>query len=134
MERAVRFGVSIPHDLLERFDEKIHEKGYPNRSEALRDLIRDFLAREKLQRSEEEVYGSLTLIYDHEKRGISDKLIDMQHHEHTHILSTMHIHLDEHNCMEMLAIRGRAGEVKRISDRLIATKGVKQGKLMMTSL
>lgn len=134
MEKAIRFGVSIPHDLLERFDQKIREKGYPNRSEALRDLIRDFLAREKLERPEEEVYGSLTLIYDHEKRGISDRLIDMQHHEHTHILSTMHIHLDEHNCMEMLAIRGRAGDVKRISDRLIATKGVKQGKLMMTSL
>lgn len=82
----------------------------------------------------EDVYGSLTLIYDHEKRGISDKLTGIQHHEHAHVVSTMHIHLDEHNCMEMMAIRGKAKDVKRVADRLISTKGVKHGKLVMTAL
>jgi CopG family nickel-responsive transcriptional regulator len=134
MEKAVRFGVSIPRELLERFDEKIDEKEYPNRSEAIRDIIRDFLAREKWESSKEQVYGSLTLVFDHDKRGISDKLTDLQHQERTHVLSTMHIHLDKHHCMEMVALRGLADEVKALSDRLIATKGVKQGKLMMTAL
>ena len=134
MDKAVRFGVSISPDLLKEFDEKIGEKSYTNRSEAIRDLIRDFLAREKWESSDEEVYGSLTLVYDHEKRGISDRLIDLQHQQHTHILSMMHIHLDKHRCMEMVAIKGKADEVRKISDMLTVTKGVKQGKLMMTSV
>lgn len=134
MDKAVRFGVSISPDLLKGFDEKIGEKSYTNRSEAIRDLIRDFLAKEKWESSDEEVYGSLTLVYDHEKRGISDRLIDLQHQQHTHILSTMHIHLDKHHCMEMVAIKGKADKVRKISDMLTVTKGVKQGKLMMTSV
>ncbi len=129
-----RFGVSLPADLLDEFDVKLKEKMYANRSEAIRDLIRDFLIVEKWEASDEEVYGSLTLIYDHEKRGISDKLTDIQHDDHAHIVSTMHIHLDKHNCMEMMAIRGKAKEVRRIADRLISTKGVKHGKLVMTAL
>ena len=134
MDKAVRFGVSISPDLLKEFDEKIGQKTYTNRSEAIRDLIRDFLAREKWESSDEEVYGSLTLVYDHEKRAISDRLIDLQHQQHTHILSTMHIHLDKQHCMEMVAIKGKADEVRKISDMLTVTKGVKQGKLMMTSV
>ncbi len=116
------------------FDEKIREKSYPNRSEAIRDMIRDFLAREKWRTSREKVYGSLTLVYDHKKRGISDKLTDLQHEEHTHVLSTMHIHLDKHHCMEMIAMSGSADDIRSISDRLISTKGVKQGKLLMTAI
>ncbi len=134
MDNTMRFGVSLPNELLEEFDRKIKEKMYANRSEAIRDLIRDFLVREKWHESTEEVYGSLTLIYDHEKRGISDKLTGIQHHDHAHIVSTMHIHLDKQNCMEMMAIKGKASDVKRIADRLISTKGVKHGKLMMTAL
>ncbi len=134
MESLKRFGVSIPGELLDEFDRRITHKMYANRSEAIRDLIRDFLIAEKWDASEEEVYGSLTLIYDHEKRGISDKLTDIQHHDHAHIVSTMHIHLDKHNCMEMMAIKGKASDVKRIADRLITTKGVQHGKLVMTAL
>lgn len=134
MKNMVRFGVSIPEDLLMDFDEKIREKSYPNRSEAIRDMIRDFLAREKWRTSREKVYGSLTLVYDHKKRGISDKLTDLQHEEHTHVLSTMHIHLDKHHCMEMIAMSGSADDIRSISDRLISTKGVKQGKLLMTAI
>ncbi len=134
MDNTKRFGVSVPPDLLEKFDEKIEEKMYTNRSEAIRDLIRDFLVEEKWEDPDEDVYGSLTLVFDHERHGISDRLTDIQHQDHTHIVSTMHIHLDKHNCMETMAIKGKAKDVKKIADRLICTKGVKHGKLMMTSL
>ncbi len=134
MSDTTRFGVSVPSDLIEEFDKKIEEKMYTNRSEAIRDLIRDFLVKEKWEKSDEEVYGSLTLIYDHEQKGISDKLTDIQHEDHTHIVSTMHIHLDKHNCMETMAIKGKPQHIRKIADRLKSTKGVKHGKLMMTSV
>lgn len=134
MDNTKRFGVSVPPDLLEKFDEKIEEKMYTNRSEAIRDLIREFLVEEKWEKTDEEVYGSLTLIFDHEKKGISDKLTDLQHQDHAHIVSTMHIHLDKHNCMETMAIKGKPQDIKQISNKLISTKGVKHGKLMMTSV
>ncbi len=134
MDDTTRFGVSVPTELLEKFDEKIDEKMYTNRSEAIRDLIRNFLVEERWEVSEEKVYGSLTIVYDHEKRGIADKLTDLQHKDHTHIVSTMHIHLDEHNCMETMAIRGKPDDIKNIADKLKSTKGVKHGKLMMTSV
>lgn len=134
MDNTKRFGVSVPPDLLKKFDEKIDEKMYTNRSEAIRDLIRDFLVEEKWEETDEEVYGSLTIIFDHEKKGISDKLTEMEHQDHTHIVSTMHIHLDKHNCMETMAIKGKPHDIKQIADKLISTKGVKHGKLMMTSV
>lgn len=134
MNNTIRFGVSVPEDLLEQFDEKIDEKMYTNRSEAIRDLIRDFLVKEKWEYEDEEVYGSLTLVYDHGKRGISDKLTELQHQDHTNIVSTMHIHLDKHHCMETMAIKGKPKDIKKIADKLISTKGVKHGKLMMTSI
>ncbi|MFP4141903.1 MAG: nickel-responsive transcriptional regulator NikR [Thermoplasmata archaeon] len=134
MDDTIRFGVSVPQELLEKFDDKLEEKMYSNRSEAIRDLIRDFLVKEKWKEADEEVYGSLTLIYDHEKKGISDKLTEIQHQDHTHIVSTMHIHLDKHNCMETMAIKGKPQHIKRLADRLKSTKGVKHGKLMMTSV
>lgn len=129
-----RFGISLPTDLLEKFDEKIDEKMYTNRSEAIRDLIREFLVEEKWESPEGKVVGALTLIYDHEQRRISDKLTELQHKDYAHIISTMHIHLDEHNCMETMAIEGEAEQVKEISDKIISTKGVKHGKLVMTSV
>jgi len=134
MSDTTRFGVSVPSELMEEFDKKIEEKMYTNRSEAIRDLIRDFLVEDKWEESDEEVYGSLTLIFDHEKKGISDKLTEIQHEDHTHIVSTMHIHLDENNCMETMAIKGKPQDIKKIADRLKSTKGVKHGKLMMTSI
>jgi len=134
MSGTKRFGVSVPSGLMEKFDSRIEEKMYTNRSEAIRDLIRDFLVKEKWEESDEEVYGSLTLIYDHEQKGISDKLTDIQHEDHTHIVSTMHIHLDKHNCMETMAIKGKPQDIRKIADRLKSTKGVKHGKLMMTSV
>ena len=133
MEKVVRFGISINPKLLERFDAIIQEKGYTNRSEAIRDLIRDFLVAEEWKASDEETVGTLTLVYDHEIRGISDKLTDLQHKYHKNIISTLHVHLDEHNCMEVLILRGKAKNIKKIADTLISARGVKHGKLVTST-
>lgn len=131
--RLTRFGVSIPSGLLSRFDALISGKGYSNRSEALRDLIRDRLVEEEWKAGKGEVVGTVTLVYDHHVRELSRRLIELQHQHHAEILSTLHIHLDGHHCLEVLAVRGRAKEVRRIADRLIGTKGVKHGKLVTTT-
>ncbi len=133
MEYAKRFGVSISSELLKKFDKKIEERMYTNRSEAIRDLIRDFLVEEEWKDPNEQIIGSLTLIYDHDVSGISDELTDLQHSAEAKVLSSMHLHLDKHNCMEIIAIKGKAKEVKETSDKLISRKGVKHGKLVMTS-
>jgi CopG family nickel-responsive transcriptional regulator len=118
---------------LEQFDKILEERGYANRSEGIRDLIRNFIVASEWEREEGEAVGSLTLLYDHDVRGVSDKLVELQHTHHTNILSSMHVHLDEHNCLEVLIIRGQAKEIRNISDALIASRGVKHGKLTMTS-
>lgn len=133
MTELVRFGISMPEDLLARFDELIREKGYSNRSEALRDLVRDALVRRQWEEEDAEVVGTITLIYDHNKHELTDRLIDLQHDHHQHILATMHIHLDEDHCLEVLAVRGPARTVQRIADLLLSQKGVKHGKLTITS-
>ncbi len=127
-----RFGISIPNKLLKKFDALIDEKGYTNRSEAIRDLIRNCLVEEEWSGTGE-VVGSLTLVYDHDVRGVSDKLTELQHSFHGNIISSMHVHLDEHNCMEVLVITGKAGDVKNIASSLIVSRGVKHGKLVMTT-
>lgn len=129
---VTRFGVSIDEKLLERFDELIGEKGYANRSEAIRDLIRDTLVAEKWEKGKDAV-GSLTLVYDHHVRGVDDKLTDLQHEHYTSVIASMHAHLDEHNCMEVIIIKGKTDDIKRIADSLIASRGVKHGKLVMTT-
>mgnify|MGYP000615539469 CR=1 FL=1 len=134
-EKTERFGISLPGELLEKFDKKIDEEMYSNRSEAIRDLIRESLVEDKWEDvAEQEVVGTLTLVYDHEKRGISDKLTDLQHEDHANVISSMHVHLDEHNCMETLVLRGSAKKVKEVSDRLISTKGVKHGDIVKTTV
>ena len=133
MEKTVRFSISINAELLQKFDEAMKERMYTNRSKAIRDLIRDFIVEREWEKLEKEVMGALTLIYDHETRGIVDRLTDIQHQKYSNIISNMHVHLDERNCMEVLAIRGLPREVREISDRLIGSKGVKHGKLVMTS-
>ena len=134
MSETVRFSVSIDGELLKKFDEVIQEKKYENRSKAIRDLIRDFLIEREWERSEGEVMGTLTLLYSHDRRGILEKLMDIQHERCENIISTMHIHVDEHNCMEIIALKGFPHEITEISNRLISCKGVKHGKLVMTSM
>lgn len=128
-----RFGVSIPDELLAKLDKLARKKGYGNRSEALRDLIRDRFVAEEWTEGSSEVVGTVTLVYNHHSHDLSDKLADLQHSHFKNIVSTTHIHLDEHNCLEVLVVRGKSRKVKEIADRLIATKGVKHGKLVMTS-
>ncbi|OGC22852.1 nickel-responsive regulator [candidate division WOR-1 bacterium RIFOXYB2_FULL_42_35] len=128
-----RFGVSLPDELLQKLDKLAKKKGYDNRSEAIRDLIRDKFVEEEWSQDSAEVVGTVTLVYNHHSHDLSDKLADLQHSHFKNIISTTHIHLDQHNCLEVLVVRGKSSKVKEISDQLIATKGVKHGKLVMTS-
>ena len=128
-----RFGVSLDNVLLERFDSLIAKKGCANRSEAIRDLIRDSLVMEEWETSTSETVGSITIVYSHDTRELTDTLTDLQHHYHNAIISSMHIHLDEHNCLEVIVVKGKARDIKAIADRLIGTKGVKHGKLSATT-
>lgn len=129
----VRFGISLDEALLLRFDRLIARKGYANRSEAIRDLIRDSLVMEEWESSTAETVGTITIVYSHETRELTDTLTDLQHRYHNSIISAMHIHLDEHNCLEVIVVKGRAKDIKTIADRLIGTKGVKHGKLTATT-
>lgn len=133
MEEIVRFGVSMEKNLLAGFDELISRKGYTNRSEALRDLVRDHLVEEEWKVEKKEMIGTITIVYNHHTRGLSDILIDLQHHFHNLIISTMHLHMDEDNCLEVLVVKGMVDKVKSIADKLISTRGVKHGKLTMTT-
>lgn len=130
---VTRFGVSIENPLLERFDKLLKQKRYANRSEAIRDLIRDSLVTDEWESSTSETVGTITIVYSHETRELTDVLTDLQHHYHDSIISTMHIHLDAHNCLEAIVVKGRAKDIKTIADRLIGTKGVKHGKLTVTT-
>ncbi len=133
MSELTRIGVAIDKDLLESFDALIESRAYPNRSEAFRDLIRRELKEQDVSVPGQEVVGSLTLIYDHHVRMLSDKLLDMQHDHHEEILSTLHVHLDHNNCLEVLLIKGAVEQVRAIADRLISTKGVRHGKLTIAA-
>lgn len=130
---VTRFGISIEDPLLKRFDKLIKRKGYSNRSEAVRDLIRDSLVMEEWESSTAETVGTITIVYSHETRELTDTLTDLQHYYHNSIISVMHIHLDEHNCLEAIVVKGKARDLKTIADRLIGTKGVKHGKLTATT-
>jgi CopG family nickel-responsive transcriptional regulator len=132
LKELIRFGVSISSGLLDKFDELIETKGYVNRSEAIRDLIRDYLVEHEWE-EDAETMGSVTLVYDHHVRELTESLTALQHDFHSSIISSMHVHVDEHNCLEVIVIRGKGSKVKEIADRLISTKGVKHGKLTMTT-
>jgi CopG family nickel-responsive transcriptional regulator len=132
MKKLVRFGVSLDHHLLDDFDRLIARKNYATRSEALRDLIRDNLVGQEWDDNKDTV-GTITLVYDHHVRSLTEKLTDIQHDYERLILSAMHVHLDHDHCLEVLAVRGKGREIKKVADRLIATKGVKHGKLTMTT-
>jgi CopG family transcriptional regulator, nickel-responsive regulator len=133
MGETIRFGISIDDKLLESFDQLIEQKGYMNRSEAIRDLIRAALVELKWEAGDEETVGTVTLVYNHHVRDLSDKLTEQQHLHHDQIISALHVHLDAHNCLEVLVVRGRARDVKQIADELIGVKGVVHGKLVMTT-
>jgi CopG family nickel-responsive transcriptional regulator len=132
MNKLVRFGVSLGGDLLDRFDAFIAERGYASRSEALRDLIRASLVEEEWRKGGE-VTGAVMLVYDHRKKDLVSRLTDLQHDAHDLIISTQHIHLDHNHCLEIIAVRGRSAEVRRLADSLRSVKGVLQGTVNMAS-
>ncbi len=132
MKEVVRFGVSLDSDLLDNFDNLIARKGYTNRSEAIRDLIRDNLVAQEWDANKETV-GTVTIVYDHHVRALTDKLTSIQHDFQHLIVSGMHVHLDHDHCLEVLVVRGRGSEIKQVADTLIGTKGVKHGKLATTT-
>jgi CopG family nickel-responsive transcriptional regulator len=133
MAELARFGISIDPRLLDSFDQLIAGKGYHNRSEAIRDLIRNALVEDQVERHDATpTVGTVTLVYDHHTRDLSDKLTEHQHSHHDAIVSALHVHLDAHHCLEVVVVRGTAAQVKRLADELIGTKGVKHGKLVLT--
>ncbi|MDO9557203.1 MAG: nickel-responsive transcriptional regulator NikR [Coriobacteriia bacterium] len=133
MSEVVRFGISADERLLDRFDALIAEKGYVNRSEAVRDLIRNALVEEQWSIGDEEAVGTVTLVYDHHSSDLGDKLTEHQHSHHEVIVSTLHIHMDAHHCLEVVVLRGPGREIKHIADELIGTKGVKHGKFVAST-
>ena len=132
MSDIVRFGVSLEKELLEKFDILIKEKKYPNRSEAIRDLIRENLVKREWVEGKE-VAGAITLVFDHHKRDLVNNLTDIQHDFHTLIISSQHIHLDHDNCLEIIVVRGKPTEVRELADKLKAAKGVKYGSLSIAT-
>ena len=133
MPRLSRIGVSIDSDLLDRFDKFLANKGYDNRSEGFRDLIRDRLVETAIVAPKAPVVGTVTLIYDHHTRLLPEKLADLQHEHHQVVISTLHAHLDHDTCLEVVVLRGKSREVQQLADKLISTKGVRHGRLVMSS-
>ncbi|HAM32496.1 MAG TPA: nickel-responsive transcriptional regulator NikR [Deltaproteobacteria bacterium] len=133
MAGVTRFGVSLDERLLAKFDRLIGGKGYANRSEAIRDLIRDSLVRGQWELADTDAVGTLTLVYDHETRELEERLTELQHAHYQAIVSTLHVHLDAHHCLEVLVLRGKSGLLKSIADRLIGTRGVKHGTFSATA-
>jgi len=132
MSDIVRFGVSLEKELLDKFDRLIKETKYPNRSEAIRDLIRENLVKREWVEGKE-VAGSITLVFDHHRRELMNTLTDIQHDFYQLIISSQHVHLDYDNCLEIIVVRGRPRGVKELADKLRATKGVKYGALSIAT-
>ncbi len=132
MPKLFRFGISLEKDLLDKFDRLIREKNYTNRSEAFRDLIREDLVKAEWKKNKE-IVGAITLIYDHHKRELVNKLMDIQHDFGGIIISSQHIHLDHNNCLEIIAVKGSSKEAQKLSDNLKSVKGVKHGTLSLST-
>jgi CopG family nickel-responsive transcriptional regulator len=132
MSDIIRFGVSLEKELLEKFDKLIRKKKYSNRSEAIRDLIRENLVKREWIEGKE-VAGAITLVFDHHKRELVNILTDIQHDFHTLIISSQHIHLDHDNCLEIIVVRGKPRDARELADKLRATKGVKYGSLSIAT-
>jgi CopG family nickel-responsive transcriptional regulator len=130
METSIlkRFGVSMDSHLLKKFDSLIQQKGYANRSEAVRDLVRDALIQQSWENDEQIVAGSILLFYNHHQRNLQDEMTKIQHDMHDYILATTHFHLDHTNCLELIVVKGKAKEIQQLSHKLTSIKGVEYGK------
>jgi len=134
MGSLIRFGISLDKDLLKKFDGHLSREGYDSRSEAIRDLIREDLVKEEWAHEDKETAGAIILIYDHHQRQLLNKITDIQHDHQSVIVSTQHIHLNHHNCLEIVAVRGTGKEIKQLADNLRALKGVKHGTLSLSTM
>ena len=132
MGDLVRTGLSLERELLEKFDTAINRRGYQNRSEAIRDLIRENLVEEAVEENKV-IVGTLTMVYDHHQPNLSAKLIEAQHEAASKVLAATHVHLDHHHCLEVVILKGRSGEVKSLADRILSLRGVKHGHLTVTT-
>ena len=132
MAELSRTGISLEQDLLEGFDKFLARRGYKNRSEALRDMIREALLSEAVD-SNKPVVGTLTLVYDHHIPNLAQKLTEVQHHAGAIVLAATHVHLDQHYCLEVIIMKGKSRAIQEISDRMIAMRGVELGKLVLTN-
>ncbi len=131
-EKITRFGVSIEPDLLIKFDKQIKKKGYTNRSEAIRDMIRKEIITEQQMDPGVESIGTLTMVYDHHTGNLTEKLLSLQHDHTSEILTTTHIHIDHNNCLEVLILQGKTGSIQKLAEQIKALKGIKHGELVMT--
>ncbi|MCD4663992.1 MAG: nickel-responsive transcriptional regulator NikR [Bacteroidales bacterium] len=127
-----RFGVSIEEEFLTELDRLVEKYQFPNRSQAIRYLIKKYSVEDEWEENKD-VAGAIVLVYDHHKRDLQTKSTDVQHNFHHLILSVQHVHLDHSNCLETIAVKGRANELKKLANQLIAIKGVKHGELVMTA-
>lgn len=132
--KLTRFGVSMDEKLLQNFDQIIEEKGYQNRSEAVRDLVRDAILQHNCTDDKEIVAGAILLFYNHHQNQLVNEMLDIQHDYHANILATTHLHIDHHNCLELIAVKGHASDLRILSNRLITLKGVFYGKLTVSPL
>ena len=134
MGDLIRFGVSAESELIESFDELARLRGYANRSEALRDLMRDALVQSRIdsEPAQGEVLGSLTLVYDHHARELTSQMADLQHQHHDLVVSVLHVHVSHDDCLEVIALRGRVEPIRHLADSLLSLKGVKHGRLFIT--
>ena len=133
MAGITRFGMSIDSGLIRKFDALISRKGYDNRSRAIQDLIREKLVEDEWDAGDRETVGTITIVYDHHTRELEHALTEMQHRSFQQIISALHVHLDAHNCLEVLVVKGKGQDLRKIADRLIGTRGVKHGKLTITT-
>ena len=133
MGEMVRFGVSMSAELLKSLDALLAKIGYRSRSEAIRDMVRSRLVEGEWEETGQETVGTITLVYSHEVRELTEMLTSLQHHYCQEIISTTHVHLDEHNCLEVLIVKGKNRKIREIAEKLISTRGVKHGKLTTTT-
>ncbi len=127
-----RVGVSFEPELLEKFDKLLESKGYTNRSEAIRDLVRKSIIEAQIKSEEEQVIGTLTIIYDHDMGDVTNQLQHFQHFHLSEIIATTHVHVERHACLEVLVVKGKANSVRKLADHIRAIKGVKHGELVIT--
>ena len=133
MEQMQRIGVSLESKLLSQFDKLIAAQGYSNRSEALRDLIRNRLTTEQLSDPKTEAVAAVFVVYDHHRRQLAQKLIQLQHNQLLKSISSMHVHLDHHNCLEVILLRGKVSEITKLGDNIVSLKGVKSGRVNLVA-